>query len=185
MEEMELLGVMVRSDLKWHSNTKMLCEKGYRRLWILRNLKRLGASSQVLVDIYFKQCRSVLELAVPVWEPNLTKSEVTQLERIQKTACAIILGRKYTTYKEALEILNVQTLEARRKDICLNFGKKALKSDKFQTWFSFKKEEESVVKTRNTKPNLKLKPVVFRTQRFEKSPIAHLTNMLNNHYGNT
>ena len=37
-----------------------------------------------LVDVYQKQVRSVLELAVPVWQPALTGKEKTQIERVQK-----------------------------------------------------------------------------------------------------
>ena len=184
VEEVRLLGVIVRSDLKWHSNTKMLCEKGYKRLWMLRNLKKLGASKPALVDVYYKQCRSVLELAVPAWAPGLTKIEVNQLERIQKSACAIILGDSYRSYKSALQKLEMETLESRRKEICLTFGKKALKSEKFNHWFSPNEESEPLNRTRcdKTKTFHKLKSVQCRTQRYEKSTIPYLTNLLNQNF---
>ena len=149
---------------------------------MLRNLKKLGASKSMLIDLYYKQCRSVLELAVPAWAPGLTKTEVNQLERIQKSACAIILGENYSSYKNALLKLDMQTLDSRRKDICLTFGKKALKSEKFQTWFSVNNESEPVMKTRNDKTIPKLKPVICRTQRYENSPIPYLTNLLNQNF---
>ena len=95
-EEMKLLGLKISSDLSWHSNTKFICMKGYSRLWMLRNLKKVGANIWDMKDIYEKQVRSVLEMAVPVWEAGLTKSESNQIERVQRTACAIILGTKYT-----------------------------------------------------------------------------------------
>ena len=182
VEEVKLLGIVVRSDLKWHSNTKQLCKKGYDRLWMLRNLKKLGAAKSDLTDVYYKQCRSVLELAVPAWAPGLTQTEANQLERIQKTACAIILGPKYVSYKSALKILDMQTLESRRQTICLSFGKKALKSDKFQNWFSVENDSGPVIKTRNFKPKPKLKPVKTRTKRYANSPIPYLTNLLNHHF---
>ena len=92
VEEAKLLGIQVRSDMSWKSNTKLLCRKGYSRLWMLRNLARLGTARTELVDVYFKQCRSVLELAAPAWTPGLTRTEIKQLERVQKSACSIILG---------------------------------------------------------------------------------------------
>ena len=67
VEEIKLLGIMVQSDMKWQSNTNYLCGKGFARLWILRNLKKFGASHSDLIDVYNKQCRSILELAVPAW----------------------------------------------------------------------------------------------------------------------
>ena len=61
-----------------------MCEKGYARLWMLRRLKSLGASIPEMLDVYQKQVRSVLELAVPVWEPGLTQLESKQIERVQR-----------------------------------------------------------------------------------------------------
>ena len=75
-----------------------------------------------LLDVYYKQCRSVLELAVPAWTPALTNSESNQIERVQKTACAIILGENYKSYKRALKTLNMKTLKVRRSELCLSFA---------------------------------------------------------------
>jgi hypothetical protein len=66
----------------------------------------------------------VLELAVPAWTPRLSKTEINQLERVQKSACAIILGENYSSYKSALRNLEMDSLELRRQQICLTFGKK-------------------------------------------------------------
>ena len=84
IEETKLLGILVRSDMSWKSNTKMLCKKGYSRLWILRNLARLGTSRESLIDVYFKQCRSVLELAAPAWTPGLTKQKSIKLRECKR-----------------------------------------------------------------------------------------------------
>ena len=130
-----------------------------------------------LVDVYFKQCRSVLELAVPAWTPALTNSESNQIERVLKTACAIILGENYTTYKRALKILNMKTLQVRRSELCLSFAKKALKSEKFASWFSFNTNKYD--KTRKEKDILNL--VKTRTDKYKKSPVPYLTTILNDH----
>jgi hypothetical protein len=181
VEEVKLLGLVIRSDLSWKSNTENLCKKAYNRLWMLRNLKKLGVNKTELIDVYNKQCRSVLELAVPAWAPGLTGTEIKQLERVQKTAFAIILGDGYRSYKHALQKLGMKSLESRRKDLCLAFGKKALKSEKFGKWFCVNEESEPIVKTRyaETKTVTKLKPVITRTRRYLRSPIPYLTNILN------
>ena len=77
-----------------------------------------------------------MELAVLAWAPGLTGKEVKQMERVQKSALAIILGDSYKSYKQALEKLEVESLESRREKICLAFEKQALKSEKFNKWFS-------------------------------------------------
>ena len=133
VEQLKLLGILITSNMKWHANTAYLCERGYSRLWMIRNLKKIGATKSELLDVYFKQCRSILELAAPVWTGGLTKEDVVLLERVQKTALAIIIGSDYTGYKDALNSLNVETLEERRVKLCLNFAKKAAKSEKMET----------------------------------------------------
>ena len=49
--------------------------KAYKKLWIMRRLKKLGANEEELKDIYIKQVRSVLELAVPAWQGAITQAE--------------------------------------------------------------------------------------------------------------
>ena len=181
IEETMLLGIVVRSDMCWKSNTNLLCKKGFSRLWLLRNLSKLGLNREDLIDVYYKQCRSVMELAAPAWTPGLTQTEINKLERVQKTACAIILGKKYQSYKSALKILNMETLEQRREKISIKFAKSALKSEKFKQWFSLNEKSEQNIKTRSFKTRPRLKPVTFRKARYRNSALPYLTELLNKH----
>ena len=144
----------------------------------------MGVENSKLLDVYNKQCRSVLELAVPAWAPGLTGKEIKQLERVQKTALAIVLGDNYRSYKLALQKLGVQSLEVRRKEICLTFGKRALKSEKFSEWFCYNDEPKPNVNTRYAENKVvqKLKPVKTRTRRYRRSPIPYLTKLLNDDF---
>ena len=60
VDEILLLGVKIRSDLSWSSNTAFMCQKAFTRLWILRRLKALGVSRSVLLYVYFKQIRCIV-----------------------------------------------------------------------------------------------------------------------------
>ena len=113
VDEVRLLGLIIRSDLKWVSNTDNMVTKANKKLWILRRLKYLGAEVSDLVDIYMKQIRSILDLAVPVWHDSITLAEQTDIERIQKSATYIILGECYVSYREALKSLGMETLKSR------------------------------------------------------------------------
>ena len=86
VEETRLLGFSITSDLKWHSNTKKMALKAYRKLWILRRLKRLGAATEDLVQVYIMQVRCIMELGAPAWQGSITQGEKVELERVQKTA---------------------------------------------------------------------------------------------------
>ena len=89
-----------------------------------------------MLDVYEKQIRCVLELAVAVWEPGLTKQETRKLEMVHKSAFSIMSGDDYRSYEGALGKIERIKLSDRRYDLCLNFAKKAKKSNKFTSWFS-------------------------------------------------
>ena len=97
--------------------------------------QEFGAQEDDMVDLYTKQVRSVLELAVPAWHEAITQVERIAIERIQKSACHIILGDNYQSYKLALNTLDLDTLQSRRDKLCLNFARKSEKHTKFQKWF--------------------------------------------------
>ena len=52
VEEPKILGLIISSDLKWNSHAKYICKRGFMHLWMLRRLKKLGASQKILIDIY-------------------------------------------------------------------------------------------------------------------------------------
>ena len=174
VEKMKLLGVIITNDLKWHENTLLITKKAFGRLWILRRLRNMGASQATLIDVYNKQIRSVLEFASVVWNAGLTHDNITQIERVQKSAFAVILASQYYTYQAACDQLSMKTLSERRKLLSKKFAIKASKHPVHSSWF-VKNQETS--KTRVEKPIFK--PVCARTERFMKSAIPYLTNLLN------
>ena len=180
VEEFKLLGLTIRSDLKWHSNTKNMIVKANKRLWVLRRLNNMGASQEDLLTVYKSQVRCILEYAAPTWQGALTVAEKNDLERVQKSACKIILSSGLLTYKEALKKLNLECLEDRRNKLSLNFAIKAERHPKFSNWFVPKK---NTANTRST--SLKYVPVKDNHARYEKSPLSFLTTLLNKHYAQT
>ena len=124
-----LVGVLVTQDLKWFQNTKFICEKARSKLWILRRMQALDLNQFQLFDVYTKEIRSILEMAVPVWHPGLTKQQAKDIEAIQKISFRIILKHNYTNYELACKKFNTITLEERRIKLCYRFARKNLKSD--------------------------------------------------------
>jgi len=180
LEETKLLGILNTNDLKWTSNTNYLVKKAYKRLWIIKRLKILGAEPEALCEIYVKQIRCILELAVPVWNGSITIEGKAQLERVQTSALHIILGKTYTSYEDALRALQLESLEKRRESICLKYALKAEKQDKFKSWF---KPNPKFLISRTKQP--KYIPIRESTTRIERSPIGYRTDILNTHYGYT
>ena len=136
-------------------------------------MKKLGAKEIDLLEVYTKQIRCILELAVPAWQGSITQAERVSLERVQKSACHIILGDEYVSYRSALKSLNLESLESRRKKLSLKFAIKASKHIKFKSWF---RENDQNVNTRHEKP--KFRDVRANHSRFEKSALSYLTKLL-------
>ena len=43
MDERKLLGLILKNDLSWKSNTEKIISWAYKKLWILKKLKSQGA----------------------------------------------------------------------------------------------------------------------------------------------
>ena len=162
MERTKLLGVVLTSGLKWKENTQYIIQRCNSKVWMLRRLKKLGASKDDLIDVYFKQIKNILESAPPVWNPSLTDDDIINLERVQKTVLHMILGDNYMSYSSALKISGLQKLSERRKKLSLAFAKKAVKSSKLHNWFRLNPNQGGIT----NQP--KFCPVIARTERFLK-----------------
>ena len=164
---------VIRSDLKWCDNTEYMVKRGYKKLWILRRLKALGAGPEELLDLYVKQTRCLLELAAPAWHGSLTQAEKGDIERVQKCALRIIFGNGYESYMNALEMANLENLDTRRENLCLKFARKASKNSKFKFWF----KQKPKLSTRQVQEEY-YQPIA-RTDRLLKGPLSYLTRLLN------
>ena len=109
ISEVRFLGLQISNDMNWKKNTLNILKKAIQRLWILFCLKNLGADTNSLKDVYIKQTRSILEFRVPAWQGGITPIEKTDIERVQKCAAYIMLGKAYSSYKPALKILGLET----------------------------------------------------------------------------
>ena len=176
VDQYKLVGVMISSNLKWDENTHYITKKAYSRLWMIRRLKNLGLNKTSLVQVFTMQIRSVLEYGAVVWHPMLTDQNSKAIERVQKSALAIILGPNYLCYENALSQTGLERLDVRRKQLCLTFAKKTLKHPLHSNWFKGLPENEHI-NTRSEKP--RFLPVQARTQRLLRSPVAYLTKLLN------
>ena len=66
-------------------------------------------SRQDLKSIYLTYIRSAIEQSAVVWHSSLTKKIRKDLECVQKTAIKVILGSNYTSYKDGLKMLKIQS----------------------------------------------------------------------------
>ena len=65
----------------------------------------------------------------------ITREETHDIERVQKNSLRLILKEKYISYENALEATDLQTLEARRQDLCKRFAVKCVKNERTSEMF--------------------------------------------------
>ena len=90
----KLLGVIISDNLKWDENTIYLIKKAYKRMQLLRKVSKFTVSKDERKHIYVQYIRSILEQSCVVWHSSLTQENSEDLERVQKAAVRIILGKK-------------------------------------------------------------------------------------------
>ena len=86
-----------------------------KQLFMLFRARSFGATQEQLVQLYCQRIRPVLEYACPVWHPALTAAQRTDLERVQKRVCRIILGGYYNSYSTTLATFGLPSLEKKER----------------------------------------------------------------------
>ena len=174
--ETKILGLNIQSNLSWDIQVNNMISKGSRRLYMLNRLKRFGLPVEDLVSVFVSYVRPVVEYATPVWHGSLTAEQSDRLENIQKRACRIILGIKYDSYTEALELTGLQRLSIRRLHLCTNFAVQCSESERYSDWFPMNRSTHSM-RLRQTKVYQEFRS---RTKRYGDSPIPFMCRLLNN-----
>ena len=116
-----------------------------------------------------------MEQSCTVWNSGLTQENVKDIERVKKSALRLILAEKYKTYKNALNILELESLEDRRKVLCLEFAKKCLNNAKMKSLLT-ENEKLHEMKTRNRE---KFTVNHAKTSRLMNFPIIYMQRLLN------
>ena len=138
VNEAKLLGFLITDDLKWDANTESLVKKANKRMELLRKVASFTSSIEDKRNIYILYIRSILEQSSVVWNSSLTIENKEDLERVQRAAVRIIIGKNFENYEEALSKVNLQKLEERRNHLSLKFAQKCTQNDKTEGIFPLK-----------------------------------------------
>ena len=110
-----------------------------------------------------------------VWHSSLTVRNRKDLERIQKAAVRVIMGKDFLTYKHGLKALKLDTLEKRREKLCLRFAQNLLKSEKVKTFFPLNKTKHCMKKRKQQRYQTKKQNI----NRYKKSALPYMRKLLN------
>ena len=141
---------------------------------MFRTLKQHGLSSEDLKTVYIGYIRPLLEYCAPIFHSGLTKSQAKGLEKIQKRVFKIMLGQQYEGYESTCQMLNLPTLEARRKQLSVDFAKTLTTHPTCSSWLPPKRET-----TRSLRHSLTYQQFPCKTQRFRNSPLPYYVDPLN------
>ena len=178
VKETKLLGTIITDRLTWDRNSEELIKKGFKRMSLLVKAATFTTSKMDLKNIYLTFIRSIIEQSAVVWHSSLTKRNRSDIERVQKAAIKVIMGKSYTTYKNGLEYLNLDTLDQRREKLCLKFAKQCLKTEKVKKFFPLENTKH-VMKTSKKRT---FKIFKQNTKRYQNSAIPFMRKLLNNEY---
>ena len=182
VKEAKLLGIIISDDLKWSSHVEYMCKKASKKIWLIRRMKNLKLSSDILLDFYLKEVRSILEFGAVVWCSGLTGQLTDKIERIQKICVSIILcdADKEIPYTIGCTLLGIEPLTYRRTDLCTRFVQKAARNPKHSDLFA---PNTNTVNTRQEKLPYREHTGRNSTGRFHNSPLCYLTRLLNDNPG--
>ena len=175
VKETKLLGTYITDDLKWDRNTEEIVKSAWKRMQLLCKTASFTSNMNDLKNIYFTFIRSILEKSAVVWHSSLLKKNRLTLERVQKAAVKIILKNRYTNYEKGLEILNMDSLDERRRQLCIKFAKNCMKNEKLNGMFKKKKDLHQMKKRYRKEYEERMS----KTMRYKRSAIPYLTNLLN------
>jgi hypothetical protein len=161
--------------LKWDHTTQNIGKKANARMQLIRKVASFETSVDELKNVYILFIRSLLEQSAVVWHRSLTQENIDDLERVKKSTVKIILGDKYLGYKKSFDKLEMDTLNDRRDQLCLDFAKSCVKNPKFSDMFP-KNINTNTMETRNPEP---FNVTHANNERFRKSPIIYMQHLLN------
>ena len=172
----KLLGVWIDDNLKWQTDTDRIIKKAVKRLFLLKTLKKYGASETDMKRFYASVIRPVLEYGAQVWHGGLTKSQSNNIEKIKKRAFWIIYCEK--EYDKLLRMAGVKSLYERRCDMCIELIRQMSQT-------GHKLHHLLPQKLRNIRQReARLSGQLFynykyRTERFENSPVVSSIELYN------
>jgi hypothetical protein len=166
VKEAKLLGVIINDQLTWSPNTESLVKRANSRMRLLHKLVDFSVPEEDLVTIYILYIRSLLEQSCQVWHSGLTLENITDLERVKKTACKVILQEN---------LLNMESLYDRRQKLCLKFAQKCTKTRQVRDIFPLNPSGYNL----ETRSRERYHVTMATTGRLKDSAVPFMQRLLN------
>ena len=174
LDRMKLLGTTITNDHE-NENTSIIIKDSNKRMQFLHRAFKFPNNVWDLKKFYILQVRSKLEQSAVVWHSSLTQRNTSDLERVQKSALKLILKEKYVGYKNALNVMKLDTLAVRREKLCLKFAKACVRNEKLHDMFPKNRKSHLMDMRQGYKFVIKK----ARTERLQRSAVVNMQKLLN------
>ena len=139
--------------------------------WYFIDLRFFGVGGPHWKTYIYVRCRE--RVNVPLWHFSITKKLSKSIERVQKAAVFVILGKLATLdYFCNLALLELEPLSDRRDKLCRKFARKTIKHPFHSKMFS-------MVEGRTTRTKRRVIVPEAKTARYDKSTIPNLARIIN------
>ena len=125
-------------------------------------------------SIYLTYIRSIIEQSSVVWHSSLTKRNRNDLERVQKAAAKVIMGKTTLLTKMHYNFWELTILTKEGKNCATN----CLKNEKVKDMFPLHKSKHQMKKRKVKKFEMK----TSYTKRYNKSALPYMRKLLNDDY---
>ena len=170
----KILGLTLSRSLKWNEHVDVITNKARSRIYMLRKMMNNGFDYEIILDVYKKEIRSILEYCCVVFHHGLSQELEHQIESVQKLVLKLVsryLELKMS-YNESCILFSIEPLFSRRLEQCQTFIKRTLKSPKFSDMFVERMGKKVQGRRRFQKYRC-------TNDRMFRSPLVALTRMAN------
>ena len=160
-ETEKYLGVQINHKFSWKCHVDVVKKDCYRKLGIIKRVFS-KCNNDIKSKLYKQLIRPKLDYCVNVWKPT-TPGLQRVIERIQKRAAGIVLGRRVEDYIRDLSVLAWSPVHMRQncQELCLMY--KIINNEidiDFDLFFKYKELSKNL----RCKNSLQLKPKFARTE---------------------
>ena len=107
----KVLGVQIDNNLSWGEHVRKVTKKMSTNIWLLSKVKNY-LSNEHRVMFYKSYIQPHLDYANIVWS-SMSKTNLMQIERLQKRACRIILDYNCDNVYHSMDNLKIMTISER------------------------------------------------------------------------
>ena len=164
----------ISASLKWKEHIDFVTSKARKRIFLLSRMLENGFDYDIVLDVYCKEIRSVLEYCCVVYGHGLSQELDKQLEAVQALVLRLVARHLEISlsYIELCIVFDIEPLCLRRQSQIDTFIRRTLKNPKYADMFSVKWG-------RDTKGSRTYQEYKCYTDRMFRSPLVELTRRLN------